>query len=381
MVKKVLMVGLFPPPYSSGERILNMNIKGILEEKYEVEVINLSVDTLSPKTFGMAKLRYYAKASVRFNEALKEIKVKCANNKYHALYIVTSSSSSGHLKDYLILKHASPVTDNVFAFIQNGNYDTIFDKTWHKKKTEKFLTMINKMVFLSKGLQNKVIKHIPIEQTTIIRNSIDKAVVFSDEEIQTKVDSYTGSHVRLLYLSNMNPTKGYMDLGNALRILKEENVQFNFKADFIGEWLSEDQRKSFEHFVKEHNLIDHVTIHGKVNDREKLKEFLRESSIFILPTYFPKEAQPVSIIEALNAGTPIISTYHASIPEYVEDDYNGYLVEKKSPESIVVAIKKLVVTPEHWRKIAQGARDSYVKDLSNEAYKNNILTLFSGKKL
>lgn len=380
MVKKVLMVGLFPPPYSSGERILNMNIKGILEEKYEVDVINLSVDTLSPKTFGVAKIRYYFKTSIRFNKALKELKAKCATTKYHALYIVTSSSSSGHLKDYFILKHASPVTDNVFAFIQNGNYDTIFDKTWHKNKTAKFLTMIDKMVFLSKGLQSKVTKHIPIEKTTIIRNSIDKAVVFSDKEIQTKIDNYTGKPVRLLYLSNMNPTKGYMDLGNALRILKAENVKFDFKADFIGEWLSEEQRSNFEQFVKEHNLSDHVTIHGKVNDRKKLKEFLRESSIFILPTYFPKEAQPVSIIEALNAGTPVISTYHASIPEYVEDGYNGYLVDKKSPESVATAIKKLSESPEHWKTIAQGARDSYMKDLSNEAYKNNILTLFAGKK-
>jgi glycosyltransferase involved in cell wall biosynthesis len=380
MVKKVLMVALFPPPYSSGERILNMNIQGILETEYDVEVINLSIDTLAPKSFGVDKLRYYVKSSIRFNNALKELKAKCAKNKYHALYIVTSSSSSGHLKDYLILKTARPVTDNVYAFIQNGNYDTIFDKTWHKNITAKFLTMIDKMVFLSKGLQDKVSKHIPLEKTTIIRNSIDKAVVFSDEDIKTKINNYTNNPVRLLYLSNMNPTKGYMDLGNALRLLKEEKVDFNFKADFIGEWLSDEQRSNFEAFVKEHNLTDHVSIHGKVNDRDKLKMFLRESAVFILPTYFPKEAQPVSIIEALNAGTPIISTYHASIPEYVEDGYNGYLVDKKSPESIANAIKKLAIDPENWKTIATNARASYVKDLSNEAYKHNILTLFSKNK-
>ena len=46
------------------------------------------------------------------------------------------------------------------------------------------------------------------------------------------------------------------------------------------------------------------------------------------------EGQPISIIEAMASGNLIISTSHAGITELVEDEVNGFLVNKKSPEEI-----------------------------------------------
>ena len=46
------------------------------------------------------------------------------------------------------------------------------------------------------------------------------------------------------------------------------------------------------------------------------------------------EGQPISIIEAMASGNLIISTAHAGIPELVEEEVNGFLVNKKSPEEI-----------------------------------------------
>ena len=58
-------------------------------------------------------------------------------------------------------------------------------------------------------------------------------------------------------------------------------------------------------------------VHGGVSERSIIKEFLNRADAFVLPTYYPIEAQPISIIEALNSGTPVIATNHASIPEMI----------------------------------------------------------------
>jgi glycosyltransferase involved in cell wall biosynthesis len=152
--------------------------------------------------------------------------------------------------------------------------------------------------------------------------------------------------------------------------------QTNIRANFIGEWLSDEQLASFRTFIKENKLEDIVSIHGKINDRSKIKAMLYESNVFVLPTYFAQEAQPLSIIEALNAGVPVISTSHASIPEYISDGVNGYLVSKQAPQEIADALLKLM-NVESWKKMASNARHSFNGQFSLEVYKQKLFELLN----
>ena len=101
----------------------------------------------------------------------------------------------------------------------------------------------------------------------------------------------------------------------------------------------------------------------------------RIADIFVLPPYYEIEAQPRSIIEALNSATPVISTRHASIPEYVFDDRNGYLVNKRAPEEIAHAIQKLVDV-DNWQKKAQLARKTYMKMFDTHLVKKKLMHVF-----
>ncbi len=75
-----------------------------------------------------------------------------------------------------------------------------------------------------------------------------------------------------------------------------------------------------------------------VSGREK-KELLLWGTIFILPTYYAMEGQPISILEAMATGNLILTTNHAGIPDIFEDGVNGYFVEKQNIKSIVTKIK------------------------------------------
>ena len=55
-----------------------------------------------------------------------------------------------------------------------------------------------------------------------------------------------------------------------------------------------------------------------------------------------KEGLPIGILEASSAALPIISTYHAGIPESVMHRETGLLVEEYDDEGLILALKKML---------------------------------------
>lgn len=367
------MVAMFPPPFSSGERIVNMTVKNILEEKFDVDILNVSTGRLNPKKFGIQKITNQLLSVWLYIKAIAQVRRQLKKYNYKAFYFVTPSSSFGHIRDYCMIKRLDKRAGNIYAFIHNGNFDSVLRKKFHRKISEAFVSKVDKFVFLSNGLQSKVDGLIEPSKCTVIRNSIGADVIFTDEEIDNKIGTHTGK-LNIAYISNMNPTKGYMDLAIAVNLLVKMGEK-NIRANFIGEWLSDEQLDAFNTFIKDNNLEDIIIVHGKINDRKKIRALLLASDVFVLPTYFSQEAQPLSIIEALNAGTPVISTRHASIPEYITDGYNGFLVSKQAPEEIAYALQKLF-NIDQWKKMASNARSSFTEQFSLEVYKQNLFTLF-----
>lgn len=77
---------------------------------------------------------------------------------------------------------------------------------------------------------------------------------------------------------------------------------------------------------------------------EDVRPYLKECSIFVLPSYH--EGLPRSVIEAMAVGRPIITTEVPGCRETVEDGVNGYLVPAKNMKELADAMEKLIVSRE-----------------------------------
>ena len=100
-----------------------------------------------------------------------------------------------------------------------------------------------------------------------------------------------------------------------------------------------------------------------------------EYDIFINTTNF--DNTPVSLLEAMALGMPIVSTNVGGIPYLIKDQKNGILVEQNDVSEMVSAIETLVNSPEMVQKLTQNARNK-VENFDWEVVKEQWKTLLLG---
>ena len=117
-------------------------------------------------------------------------------------------------------------------------------------------------------------------------------------------------------MGRLEKRKGIYDIIEAAKYIKNPDVIINLYGDGNPE--------EFQKLVMDNNLQEKVQIKGWISG-DKKNEIFQASDVLILPSY--SEGLPMSILEAMAVGLPIISTPVGGIPEAVEDGVNGFLIQ------------------------------------------------------
>ena len=94
-----------------------------------------------------------------------------------------------------------------------------------------------------------------------------------------------------------------------------------------------------------------------------------------MPTYYPYEGQPISIIEAYAMGCVVISTNHSGIP-YIFSDKNGFIVEKNSISSLVDLFLTILDKQSIFENIAFYNRDLALEKFRTFIFQEKIINTF-----
>lgn len=143
---------------------------------------------------------------------------------------------------------------------------------------------------------------------------------------------------RLLFLSRVEPEKGIFQFLEAIPSLLDINKDFIF--DIAGDGDAMDQVRNHD-IVKQHH--DNIVFHGYALGKSKI-ELFKNAAMYIFPSYHG-EGCPVSVLEAMAAGLPVIYTNVGALIELLEDDLNGILIPPKDTNALVNAIKKIYEDP------------------------------------
>ena len=271
----------------------------------------------------------------------------------------------GHFRDLLVINSALRPQQKTYAVIHWGNFDRLFRSPITRFTARMVVRRLSGFVFLDENLSERCAAWIPAEKRFTISNTIDAATRCTEAEIQQKQSKRIHrKSMRILFLSNMIPAKGYFDVLQAVRLLHAEGHYLT--ADFIGRWQSDEEKSDFLNYDQNHNLQNVVTAHGGIQDRAKVKQFYLDADVFLLPTYYFAEAQPLSILEAINAGTPVITTHHAGIPGMVREYANeAIFVPPRAPEAIADALRKLS-NEDNWLSFSKASVLRFAEGFSPE---------------
>ncbi len=98
------------------------------------------------------------------------------------------------------------------------------------------------------------------------------------------------------------------------------------------------EREKIESSIASLKLTQNVSLLGTRSDTPRL---LAAMNVFALTSHI--EASPVSILEALSCGVPVVSTRVGSVAESVHDQWNGFTVEPGDADAVCERIKYLLL--------------------------------------
>jgi glycosyltransferase involved in cell wall biosynthesis len=115
-----------------------------------------------------------------------------------------------------------------------------------------------------------------------------------------------------------------------------------------------------------------------VGSRSDIDQLLPGADVFILSS--KREGFPMSILEAMAAGLPVIATKVGGIPEVIRDGENGLMAPPNDPFSLAGAICRVLDDSEYAGNLGQEARLTIEKNYSlktiTDAYTKLYLSLF-----
>jgi len=148
------------------------------------------------------------------------------------------------------------------------------------------------------------------------------------------------------------------------------------EADSMHTLDSGQEREHFFEFLKINNLLDYISYNEVLLGREKFEAF-QDSHLFLLPSNYPFEGQPVSVLEAMAHGLVSITTNYSMIPLMVEDNYTGFFVPYGDPEAIATKIEYLMDNHKEYERLSSNSIHRFVEKFSTDIYVDRLMSVIS----
>jgi glycosyltransferase involved in cell wall biosynthesis len=175
-----------------------------------------------------------------------------------------------------------------------------------------------------------------VGRTTVIHNGVDVRAT-------ARTRPHDGAPT-IVTVGRLKPPKDYVTLLQALGRLDGES----FRAQLLGDGPD---RATIEDEIRKQRLEGAVALLGVRHD---VPARLTEADVFALAS--TSEGLPVSIIEAMAAGLPVVATAVGGVPELVVDGETGVLVPARDVDALARALGRLVRDPELRARLGEAGR-------------------------
>jgi glycosyltransferase involved in cell wall biosynthesis len=228
----------------------------------------------------------------------------------------------------------------------------------------------DKIIVVSKAVQDHWAKHIPISKILLVYNGIDYS------EYQSQVaqrESTHGAKLRIGMIGRVHHWKGqdyFLQIAGEL-IKTNPHLEFIMVGDaFPGnEYLYE----KINRLKTELNLVNAVTDLGYRTD---IPAILQQLDIFVLPSILP-DPFPTVVLEAMASGKAIVATNHGGATEMIEFDKEGLLIPWDNAKAAAEIMKPIIENDAKRKAMGAAAAKKVRVEFSLEAFEERIVKLLN----
>lgn len=353
--KVIAMVQLPPPMHGAAK--MNLHAIKALSKQFDLHVIEMSF----ARDFSDLE-----KPSLR--KGLRAlwllIRLVVALPRAHALYICFAPAGGAYFRDSVYVFIAKLFRVPVVIHLHGCGLPRMRQSRL-AVAFQKAVFALQSVILLGKSLRPEV-DGLDCS-SSIIPNCLDHAS-FADPPTS---DWHPSQPVRLLWLSNLFRAKGIETLIAACQILHERG--FNFELTIAGAEgdLSETQ---LNELLERHGIMDVANYIGSVDGKDKASTF-SSADVFVFPSHYANEAQPLVVLEAMAAGVPVITSDIATLPEFIRDEETGFLCPPQNPTALADAIIRAIGFPVKTTNIRNAAYEFCKAHFNQDRFATQITSL------
>ena len=348
LMKRILMVGPVPPPTGGIASVVEDIVHSELASEFSFELFprpdfELGINRTIPRNIARVK-------------QLVNFFVRLWRGNYYLIHIHSPDGAFASTTLFILL--ARLARTNMLVHMHGTDWDEFYTRrsAFRRLYTWIGFRIAPRMVVLYSLWAENIRKLCPTADVLVIRNLIHDQDLPQPAEVQQLKEKLglTDEHFVVLTIGYLGWRKGSFVILNAVPQVASQDPSVRFvlvgSEEFPGQMAQLTQQADKE------NLAAWVTFTGEV-ERSKANLFYSLADVYLLPSFI--EGMPITIIEALRSGLPVISTRVGGIPDMIEDRVSGLLLNPGAPEEIAEAVLLLRRDPELRKKLAEGARRTF----------------------
>lgn len=303
------------------------------------------------------ELRMMYNLYIRCKRAVKLYDNRDPQKEYDAVFVHDLLTCYNYLKTgegktvLLVMHTTGDLLSMTLTYFPLLRY-TLFYNIVLKKALRTVINKVSRIVFNSKMAADNFYRLYPNampELATFVNNGI---VELPNKDLAKDHPNYPP--YTFICVGSITERKGQRFIIEALKECTEREKQ-RVRFLFVGDG---DIRNELEEECSKAGLLNLIEFCGLQKD---VVPFLKRANIFILPSV--DEGMPISILEAMRQGLPVVSTRVGGIPYQVIDGKTGVLIDA-SKEGVKQIIKH--IDEYDWEKMGIASRDRYVQEFGIE---------------
>lgn len=283
-----------------------------------------------------------------------------------AIADIHAVSDRDFLKHVAVVLAARLAGTRCILRIHGGDFDRVYARGGRASRllTRLALRLPDHVVLLSESWERVIQEIQPRAQTAVVPNAVRTDIY------RAYADGRPEGSQRVFLLGNLCERKGHFDALEAAAAIHEDYD--DFELCFAGAERDPGAEAALRQRAAQLGLETVVRFLGPVFGKEK-EELFTSSGVFILPSH--TENMPLSIMEAMAAGLPVVATRVGAVCEMISDDRNGMLIEPRDPTALASALRELFDDSEKRTRLAeQAARHAHASwDNASIAERNAAL--------